>query len=57
MKPLPPVRRTVGFGYEAVMITEAFTRRGEFDLTDISRNGLDKDDVYDVGMPVPLTWG
>ncbi len=42
MKPLPPVRRTVGVGAGSVMVTGAFAREGGFSLAEMSRNGLEK---------------
>ena len=57
MKPLPPVRRTVGFGDGAVMITRAFAREGWFDVAEVYGNRLGKQGGHDAGMPVPLTWG
>ena len=53
MKPLPPVRRTVGFGDGAVMITREFWSG----LAEISGNGPEKDGGHDAGMQVPLTLG
>ena len=36
MKPLPPVKRTVGLGDGAVMIIGLFARESKFELAEIS---------------------
>ena len=59
MKPLPPVRRTVGFGDGPVMITRAVVWEDELGLAEVYGNGLEKEGdrywCWDAGIPVPLT--
>ena len=57
IKPLPPVRRTVGFEEGAVMITGLFAGKGRFGLAEISGNGLRNEGGHDAWMPKPLIWG
>ena len=53
MKPLPPVRRTVGFENEPVMITGFLARKFWSGPAGMSRNELNKMGGHDGGMLVP----